>query len=104
MKQRLIDGDKLLYRAYEIYEDDDLTMYDLIAETESGKFDTTSDQGEATRLREALNCILNGSWSRTYDLNGLEVWTTNRINPFKIANEALSSHTEDTGIQDTILL
>ncbi|WPQ59588.1 hypothetical protein [Paenibacillus polymyxa] len=38
---------------------------------------------------DALNGILNGEWSETIDDQFLEVWTTRRINPSRIADEAL---------------
>ncbi|OMF50855.1 hypothetical protein [Paenibacillus peoriae] len=37
----------------------------------------------------ALNGIINGEWSETIDDQFLEVWTTRRINPSRIADEAL---------------
>lgn len=94
-KQRLIDGEKLLNRAYEIYEDDDLTMYDLIRETESGKFDTSSNQGEATRMREAL--VTTEQALRIIDKYGER--PSNLANVYAQVDKALSSHTEDTGMQ-----
>ena len=38
---------------------------------------------------DALNGIINGEWSETIDDQFLEVFTTRRINPSRIANEAL---------------
>ncbi|MEK3849893.1 MULTISPECIES: hypothetical protein [Paenibacillus] len=38
---------------------------------------------------DALNSIINGEWSETIDDQFLEVWTTRRINPSQIADEAL---------------
>ena len=38
---------------------------------------------------DALNSIVNGEWSETIDDQFLEVWTTRRINPSQIADEAL---------------
>jgi chromosome segregation ATPase len=38
---------------------------------------------------DALNGILNGEWSETLDDQFLEVFTTRRINPSQIADEAL---------------
>ncbi|WP_274483839.1 hypothetical protein [Paenibacillus polymyxa] len=38
---------------------------------------------------DALNGIINGEWSETIDDQFLEVWTTRRINPSQIADEAL---------------
>ncbi|MDP9676246.1 hypothetical protein J2W97_002241 [Paenibacillus jamilae] len=38
---------------------------------------------------DALNVITNGEWSETIDDEFLEVWTTRRINPSGIADEAL---------------
>lgn len=35
------------------------------------------------------NGITNGEWSETIDDQFLEVWTTRRINPSRIADEAL---------------
>jgi hypothetical protein len=46
-------------------------------------------QEENIRLHEALNSIVNGNWSCSYE-EGLEVWSTNKINPNKIALEALN--------------
>jgi len=102
MNKRLIDGDKLLHRAKEITESPiapSMELWELINEIENGAFDVPSDQGETARLRAALGSIQWGEWERTHELNGLEVWTTKRINPVKIAQEALYLHAEDTGIQ-----
>ncbi|WP_318626911.1 hypothetical protein [Paenibacillus polymyxa] len=38
---------------------------------------------------DALNSIINGEWSETIDDQFLEVFTTRRINPPQIADEAL---------------
>lgn len=47
-----------------------------------------------------LSSILLGEWVCTYDEQGLEVWTTRRINPPQIANEALALGQEGEGNQD----
>ncbi|PZT52017.1 hypothetical protein DN757_29685 [Paenibacillus silvae] len=50
---------------------------------------------ELERAHYALNAIQMGEWSCTYDEQGLEVWTTRRINPGRIASEALALREEE---------
>lgn len=40
-------------------------------------------------LIDALNSMRDGNWTRTLDRNNLGVWTTDRINPRRIAEDAL---------------
>ncbi|PWW37363.1 MULTISPECIES: hypothetical protein [Paenibacillus] len=42
------------------------------------------------RANYALNAISMGEWACTFDEQELEVWTTRRINPGRIAREALA--------------
>jgi hypothetical protein len=85
---RLIDGDKLsgwINRKYERSTDINKAdaFRDVYLSIEAGSFDIPSDQGEAARLREALNKI------------GLYCAGTEFDHVSKFVLKALSSHTED---------
>ncbi|CAM4274352.1 hypothetical protein [Paenibacillus xylanexedens] len=54
---------------------------------------------ELEEARYALNAISMGEWACTFDEQGLEVWTTRRINPGRIAREALAVGQEGEGNQ-----
>lgn len=123
--KRLIDGDKLLewFRELEgntwhISTNDVLSIMEM--EVDKGRFDIPSNQGESARLRSAITSlpdkIMDVSWMDTEELNfpvenptveDQEEWLNTFIGLldqhvrglFLDEFEALSSHTEDTGIQ-----
>ncbi|QMV43725.1 hypothetical protein [Cohnella cholangitidis] len=111
-KQRYIDGDKLLKWIEEqmlagIFENDNLNtirgnVFSGIHEhIKSGRFDLLSDQGESTRMREALEKFADGkNWTvSTYKSDVIMEWNETRYgDPQKIAREALSSLTEERKI------
>ncbi|WP_339194648.1 hypothetical protein MKY95_23300 [Paenibacillus sp. FSL P4-0176] len=77
-----------------IYETSDHS--DLMAAWDDYEREDT-ENAELLRLRKeleeahyALNAISMGEWACTFDEQGLEVWTTRRINPGRIAREALA--------------
>lgn len=52
-----------------------------------------SQKEEIERLHDALISIVDGNWSclfHKFHKNGLEVWSTDRINPSRIAFQAIS--------------
>ncbi|KOS02987.1 hypothetical protein AM598_09220 [Paenibacillus polymyxa] len=81
-KDTAVDWDKLVDRV--TAERD--ALHDQIVERDR----TIARQSAALETAtDALNGILNGEWSETIDDQFLEVFTTRRINPSRIADEAL---------------
>ncbi|KYG95711.1 hypothetical protein ABEW24_23975 [Paenibacillus jamilae] len=77
----------------QILADRDRELSDMSARLhkESAERDRTIARQSAAleTATDALNGIKNGEWVETIDDQFLEVWTTRRINPSRIADEAL---------------
>ncbi|QYK62609.1 hypothetical protein [Paenibacillus sp. S25] len=75
LQQQLAEKDEAIQLGVDMLDERDRTIA-----RQSAALETATD---------ALNGILNGEWSETIDDHFLEVFTTRRVNPPQIANEAL---------------
>ena len=93
-----IDKQKLLAWFAELEENEwHISTNDVLAvmsmEIEKGRFDSPSNQGEAARLREALKWYADKDNYDWYEVGDVPVMQDEG----RLAREAISSHTEDTG-------
>ncbi|MFD0673954.1 hypothetical protein [Cohnella sp. GCM10027633] len=97
-----ISKQSLLERAKSLGQDDSQNWKDkfciLVGEIVAEKFDSPSNQGEAARLREALEEIKD----TILDVNKHP--SDRLVEISKITHKAISTHTEDTGIQKVLEL
>lgn len=74
------------------------TQVDMVLKLAEKYMDETDQlRMELEGVHYALKVIQMGEWACTYDEQGLEVWTTRRINPGQIAREALAAGQEEGG-------
>lgn len=83
LKVLLENGDKV------DVETDDI-IDDVLSLLKDAQIEKVSLRRAVDKYEYALNALHMGNWESTLDESGLEVWTTKRINPPRIAYEALT--------------